>query len=73
MNSEDHKPPRFIVRNPNPVTEDGEFETFDDNAGLGARAQELARANPGEFIDIYQHATAIRSPVEQEAAHADEG
>lgn len=63
----EHTPPKFLVRNPEWDTstiECAQYFEFDNGADTVAKAEELSRANPGLFIDIYQHATALRKSAE---------
>lgn len=66
--STDHKPPKFLVADPNPITEDGGYIEALDAAQAEKIARELAHKNPTEYIDIYEHRVAfrVRPPEEGE-------
>lgn len=58
--STEHKPAKFIVTDPNPVTEDGGYIEALDAAQAEKIARELAHKHPTEYIDIYEHRVAFR-------------
>jgi hypothetical protein len=67
MNPQDHKPAPFLVRDPHPTTDDGEFVECLTGQATMTLAHELSAKHPGEFIDIYQLATCVRHPGEDHA------
>lgn len=54
-----HAPPKFLVVEES-VVFDTMYHDFEDGEAALKKARELAARAPGTFIDIYQHATAIR-------------
>ena len=60
------KPARWVV-----VPPDGTRRGFDDPNECKEYAERKASENPGQYVHIYQHLTALRSTVTAENDDAD--
>lgn len=59
-----HQPAKWLVVDPNPVLLDCPHEEFNDPTLAKLRAEQLAAENPGMYVDIYLHLTAVRKSDE---------